>query len=183
MTRWNYTKGAHDLGDGAYAYLQPDEGSGWGWANSGLIVDGKESLLVDTLRDEKLTKAMLDAMRDATGLAARVVHFLDLNGGDVAILGQSGVREPRAPPPIRAYGLYGDGRKDGDHWFGNRLMAHADIIASQATAEAMNVATPELFRQALKNRPEGIVGDFIWKIHGPPFDFEGVDPVRPNNTF
>jgi len=41
MKRWNYTKGAHDLGDGAYAYLQPDEGSGWGWANSGLIVDGE----------------------------------------------------------------------------------------------------------------------------------------------
>ena len=67
MKPWNYTKGAHDLGDGAYAYLQPDEGSGWGWANSGLIVDGQESLLVDTLRDENLTKAMLDALRDATG--------------------------------------------------------------------------------------------------------------------
>src|SRR5581483_4372853 len=59
MTRWNYTKGTHDLGNGAYAYLQPDEGSGWGWSNGGLIVDGKESLLVDTLRDEKLTRAML----------------------------------------------------------------------------------------------------------------------------
>jgi cyclase len=153
MQRWNYTKGTHDLGNGAYAYLQPDEGSGWGWANSGLIVDGKESLLVDTLRDEKLTKAMLDAMRDATGLRARDI------------------------------GRLVNTHKDGDHWFGNRLMAHADIIASEATAEAMKTATPELFRHALKHRPAGIVGDFIWKIHGPPFDFEGVDPVRPNRTF
>ena len=61
---------AHDLGGGAYAYLQPDEGSGWGWSNGGLVVDGAEPLLVDTLRDEKLTKSMLDALRDATGLAA-----------------------------------------------------------------------------------------------------------------
>ena len=107
MTRWNYTKGAHDLGNGAYAYLQPDEGSGWGWSNGGLIVDGKELLLVDTLRDEKLTKAMLDALRDATGLAAKDI------------------------------GKLVNTHKDGDHWFGNRLMAHADIIASEATAEAM----------------------------------------------
>lgn len=28
-----YTKGLHELGDGLYAYLQPD--GGWGWSNSG----------------------------------------------------------------------------------------------------------------------------------------------------
>jgi cyclase len=153
MKRWNYTKGAHDLGDGAYAYLQPDEGSGWGWSNGGLIVDGKESLLVDTLRDEKLTKGMLDALRDATGLSAKDI------------------------------GRLVNTHNDGDHWFGNRLMAHADIIASEAAAEAMKTTTPELFRHALKHRPPGIVGDYIWKIHGPPFDFEGLDPVRPSRTF
>jgi glyoxylase-like metal-dependent hydrolase (beta-lactamase superfamily II) len=43
--------------------LQPD--GGWGWSNAGLIADGDESLLVDTLFDEHLTQAMLDAMRRA----------------------------------------------------------------------------------------------------------------------
>ncbi len=31
MARWPYTKGLHDLGNGSYAYLQPD--GGWGWSN------------------------------------------------------------------------------------------------------------------------------------------------------
>ena len=31
-----YTKGLHELGDGCFAYLQPD--GGWGWSNAGLVV-------------------------------------------------------------------------------------------------------------------------------------------------
>jgi cyclase len=60
---WQYTKGLHDLGNGCYGYLQPD--GSWGWSNAGLVVDGGESLLVDTLFDLKLTRAMLDTMRSA----------------------------------------------------------------------------------------------------------------------
>jgi cyclase len=64
MADWKFTKGLHDIGNGSYAYLQPD--GGWGWSNAGLITDGDEALLVDTLFDLKLTREMLDAMRDAT---------------------------------------------------------------------------------------------------------------------
>ena len=56
---------------------------------------------------EKLIKTMLDKLRDATGLRARDI------------------------------GRLANAHKDGDHWFGNRLMHHAEIIASQATAKAM----------------------------------------------
>lgn len=66
MTRWTYTHGLHALGNGLYAWLQPD--GGWGWSNAGLITDGDHSLLVDTLFDMKLTADMLAAMQDATGL-------------------------------------------------------------------------------------------------------------------
>lgn len=59
-----YTKGLHELGDGLYAYLQPD--GGWGWSNAGLITSNDTSLLVDTLFDLKLTQDMLDAMRPIT---------------------------------------------------------------------------------------------------------------------
>ncbi len=59
----SYSKGLHEVGDGLYAYLQPD--GGWGWSNAGLIVDGEVSLLVDTLYDLELTDQMLGAMRDA----------------------------------------------------------------------------------------------------------------------
>ena len=55
-----YTKGLHELGDGLYAYLQPD--GGWGWSNAGLITGEGTSLLVDTLYDLHLTREMLDAM-------------------------------------------------------------------------------------------------------------------------
>jgi len=55
--------GLHPLAHGAYAWLAPR--SGWGWSNAGLIVDGEESLLVDTLYDLELTAEMLRRMRAA----------------------------------------------------------------------------------------------------------------------
>jgi cyclase len=55
-----YEQGLHELGDGLFAYLQPD--GGWGWSNAGLITGGESSLLVDTLYDLRLTRQMLTAM-------------------------------------------------------------------------------------------------------------------------
>jgi glyoxylase-like metal-dependent hydrolase (beta-lactamase superfamily II) len=62
-----YTAGLHDLGNGSFAWLQPD--GGWGWSNAGLIHDGDQCLLVDTLFDLELTGTMLDAMRRAVPAA------------------------------------------------------------------------------------------------------------------
>jgi cyclase len=59
-----YTKGLHELGDGLYAYLQPD--GGWGWSNAGLVTAGGTSLLIDTLYDLRLTREMLEAMAPVT---------------------------------------------------------------------------------------------------------------------
>ncbi|MBT3788967.1 MAG: MBL fold metallo-hydrolase [Alphaproteobacteria bacterium] len=70
MSKWQYTKGLHDLGQGSFAYLQPD--GGWGWSNAGLITDGEESLLVDTLFDLNLTRDMLKTMRDAVPQAENI---------------------------------------------------------------------------------------------------------------
>jgi cyclase len=70
LQRWPFTKGLHELGNGCYAYLQPD--GSWGWSNAGLVVDGDESLLVDTLFDLHLTGEMLAAMRHAEPAAARI---------------------------------------------------------------------------------------------------------------
>ena len=64
-----YERGLHELGQGLYAYLQPD--GSWGWSNAGLIVDGGHAVLVDTLFDLGLTGTMLQAMRDAVPAAAR----------------------------------------------------------------------------------------------------------------
>jgi len=53
--------GLHPLAHGAYAWLA-SHGS-WGWSNAGLVVDGEEALLVDTLFDLDLTAEMLRKMR------------------------------------------------------------------------------------------------------------------------
>jgi cyclase len=65
-----YTRGLQEVGDGTYAYLQPD--GGWGWSNSGLISDGERTLLVDTLFDLALTERMLAEMRAALPAAAHI---------------------------------------------------------------------------------------------------------------
>ena len=70
MANWRFTKGLHDLGNGCWAYLQPD--GGWGWSNAGLIADGEATLLVDTLFDLPLTGEMLGEMRRSVPAAARI---------------------------------------------------------------------------------------------------------------
>ena len=62
--RGSYSKGLHELGDGCFAYLQPD--GSWGWSNAGLVLGDGASLLVDTLFDLRLTAEMLEAMSPVT---------------------------------------------------------------------------------------------------------------------
>ena len=70
MAQWQYTKGLHELGNGCYAWLQPD--GSWGYSNSGLVTDSGESLLVDTLFDLAHTQQMLDGYRAAVPAAKRI---------------------------------------------------------------------------------------------------------------
>jgi len=67
MSGSNYSLGLHEVGEGCFAYLQPD--GGWGYSNAGLVVGDGASLLVDTLFDLKLTAAMLNSMKQATETA------------------------------------------------------------------------------------------------------------------
>ncbi|MGV0820741.1 MBL fold metallo-hydrolase [Martelella sp. AMO21009] len=70
MTKWKYTKGLHDLGNGCWGYLVPD--GSWGWSNAGLIADGEATLLVDTLFDLKCTGDMLAEMRNAVPASEKI---------------------------------------------------------------------------------------------------------------
>jgi glyoxylase-like metal-dependent hydrolase (beta-lactamase superfamily II) len=70
MARRLFTEGLHDLGNGAYAYLQPD--GSWGLSNAGLIASRGETLLIDTLMDLPRTRTMLEAMRKAEPAAERI---------------------------------------------------------------------------------------------------------------
>ena len=91
MAKWQYSKGLHDLGNGAYAYLQPD--GSWGWSNAGLIVDGDQTLLVDTLFDLKCTAEMLAAMRAAVPAAKQIATLVNTHSNGDHTFGNQLVRE------------------------------------------------------------------------------------------
>jgi cyclase len=146
-----FTKGLHDLGRGHYAYLQPS--GTWGYSNAGLVIDGDESLLVDTLFDERLTAEMLRTMKAATGIG----------GAEITTLVNT--------------------HANGDHTFGNRLVANAEILASKASAEEMNEQPPARLAEFVKMAPSmGELGEFFLHCFGD-FDFAGVTLRPPTKTF
>jgi glyoxylase-like metal-dependent hydrolase (beta-lactamase superfamily II) len=71
---------------------------------------------------------------------------------------------------------------DGDHVFGNELLAERDveIIASAAAAELMTQEAVDALANIKKI--DGPTGDFARHIFGP-FDFEGITATGPDRTF
>src|SRR6185503_7614393 len=60
----SYEPGVEAFGNGCFAYLQPD--GGWGFSNAGLVTDGKDALLIDTMFDVPHTRAMLEGFGKAS---------------------------------------------------------------------------------------------------------------------
>ena len=146
-----FTRGLHEVGARCYAWIQPD--GGWGWSNAGLVVDGDESLLVDTLFDLNLTRTMLAAMRDA---------------------------EPAA---TRSFDRLVNTHANPDHCNGNELVAEAEIIASKAAAEEMAGESPARLAAIMRQAPSmGETGEFLLESFGA-FDFEGITQTLPTTTF
>jgi len=146
-----FNKGLSDLGNNIYCYLQPD--GGWGWSNAGLIADGDESLIVDSLFDEDLTLEMLDSMMSA---------------------------EPKGMKNIRALI---NSHSNGDHCNGNNCVDTDEVISSEATLEEMSHESPEMMAALLKQAPEmGTLGKYFLDCFGS-FNFEGVTKRLPNTTF
>ena len=141
-----YSRGLHELGDGCFAYLQPD--GSWGWSNAGLVVGDGASLLVDTLFDLHLTHEMLTSMASHTSVA-----------------------------PI---GTLLNTHANGDHCYGNELVAGAEIIASEATAHEMTEVPPAMLH-ALNTAP-GETGELFRHFFGA-FDFAGIHVTPPTRTF
>ncbi len=118
MTTVAYTRGLHELGDGLFAYLQPD--GGWGWSNAGLITAEGTSLLVDTLFDLNLTRDMLDAMKAVTDDSPIGQAFNTHGNGDhwygnellpdnIPIVASAGAVEVmRAAPPKAVHMLFNE---------------------------------------------------------------------------
>jgi glyoxylase-like metal-dependent hydrolase (beta-lactamase superfamily II) len=151
MARWEFTHGLKHIGNGLYAWLQPD--GGWGWSNAGLVVDGDQSLLVDTLFDMHLTRDMLSAMADASGVAAEKI------------------------------GTIVNTHANGDHCHGNGCCPQAEIIASEASAKEMAEIPPDALATFKKMGAKlGPGGAYFADIFAP-FDFDAVDERLPTQTF
>ncbi|RJO70806.1 MBL fold metallo-hydrolase [Nocardia panacis] len=103
-----YIGGLHEIAPSTYAYLQPN--GSWGWSNAGLIRDGEEALLVDTLFTVELTRRMLATIERALpALDIRLVvnthgdgdHWWgnQLVSGSTIIASAAAVREMRHAGP------------------------------------------------------------------------------------
>jgi len=151
MNNWKYTKGLHKISSSVYAYLSPH--GQWGLSNAGLIVNGNQSMLVDTLIDLNLTREMLDVMKKAVPRAAEVIDTLIITHGD------------------------------DDHFFGNELVKGAEIICTKGCAKDMSERSPQEFADILKKAPTmGELGDFFLHCFGE-FDFESSNPLPATRTF
>lgn len=152
MSKWQYTRGLHEIGGSSYAYLLPI--GAWGDSNAGLIVDGGQSLLVDTLFDLKLTAEMLNIMGDASPAARKI---------DILV----------------------NSHADGDHTFGNELVAGARIVASKSTADEFFKLGPENLENIVKNvKSLGEGAEFIAHYMGPDrFDFTNITLTPPTETY
>ena len=73
---------------------------------------------------------------------------------------------------------------NGDHCWGNELVAGAQIIASARTAEEMTTAiSPTMVATLLKRAPElGQLGEFLSHAFGS-FDFDNITLTPPTKTF
>jgi cyclase len=148
-----YRRGLAELGGGLYAWLQPD--GGWGWSNAGLVVDGDQSLLVDTLFDEPLTAEMLHAMRSATGIAPEAI------------------------------GTLVNTHANGDHTHGNALVPNAEVVATEAAAREMAELPPGLVAQLMAGARSGRLGpagDMLAEVFAP-FDLDSARGRAPTRTF
>jgi glyoxylase-like metal-dependent hydrolase (beta-lactamase superfamily II) len=116
-------KKLRELGNGIFAYTQLP--GSWGWSNAGLITDGDQSLLIDTLFDKKLTAEMLQSMRKAAPAAAHIGTVVNTHG-------------------------------NGDHCYGNSLVADAEIIGTPGCVQDLRESPPS--RNLLLLRAGAIIG-------------------------
>ncbi len=174
---WSYTRGLHELGDGVYAYLQPD--GGWGWSNAGLITGGagERALLVDTLFDLRLTAEMLETMRRATPAARSIETVVNThaNGdhcwgnqlveGAEIIATRAGAAEMEELPPSQVALLTRVAR------ISERLGRPGALLARTLGALGLD-----------KIANVGASADFLLKAFGR-FDFGGIELTPPTRTF
>jgi cyclase len=151
MGKWQYTKGLHDLGHGCFAYLQPD--GSWGWSNAGLVTDGGQTLLVDTLFDLPLTADMLKTIRNAVPAARKIGKLVNTHANGDHVFGNQLV--------------------EGAEIIACRACAEEFAEAPPSMLIALETGW--------KNLGEG--GAFFHEVMGRRFDWNGIVSTPPTTLF
>lgn len=117
---------------GEQAWAWLQPNGGLGESNAGLVVGDGESLLVDTLWDARLTRQLLAAIAPVTEAQAAPVRTL-----------------------LNTHG-------DGDHWYGNGLLAaDVEIVASERAAAQMRAEPPSMLTRLA---PVGTVAGLAGRV-------------------
>jgi len=88
-----------------------------------------------------------------------------------------------ATPAARHIDVLVNTHANGDHCYGNQLVEGARIIASRASAEEMDAVPPAMMAEMLRRADElGVAGAYFQKSFGD-FEFEGITPTPPTETF
>jgi cyclase len=170
-----YERGLREIGDGCYAWLQPD--GSWGWNNAGLISDGGASLLVDTLYDVRLTSQMLEAMRAAVPAAKTIGTVVNTHANGDHCWGNQLVRDAEIIASRRGTAEMSE--------IPPALMVKLEKIARLSMrlgplGRGVGWLADKLGIEMLASVVEA--APFVLEIFGP-FEFEGIELVLPTRTF
>ena len=88
-----------------------------------------------------------------------------------------------AVPAAKRIGTLVNTHANGDHCYGNALLAGARIVASRASAAEMDELPPEAMARTMQNAAAfGPGGRFLAEVFAP-FDFRGIAHTPPTETF
>ncbi|HET6836220.1 MAG TPA: MBL fold metallo-hydrolase [Acidimicrobiales bacterium] len=127
---------------------------GWGRSNAGLIASADGD-----------TSLLVDTLFD-----------LELTADMLTALRQATPAAERITTVVNTHA-------NGDHCYGNALVAGAEIVASEASAAEMAELPPSVLAAFIRAAPDlGDTGTFLLDIFGA-FHFEGIELVAPTRTF
>jgi glyoxylase-like metal-dependent hydrolase (beta-lactamase superfamily II) len=126
---------------------------GWGWSNAGLVTGSGDSSL------------LVDTLFD-----------LRLTAEMLEAMRRTTTAAERIATVVNTHA-------NGDHCYGNALVAESEIISSARCAEEMERLPPSAMAAMLRAAPSlGPAGDFLARIFAP-FSFDDVPLTLPSQTF
>ena len=126
---------------------------GWGWSNAGLVTGGGHSSL------------LVDTLFD-----------LRLTAEMLEAMRKTTASAERIATVVNTHA-------NGDHCYGNALVAESEIISSARCAQEMEHLPPSAMAAMVRSAPSlGPAGDFLARIFAP-FSFDDVPLTLPSRTF